>query len=49
MYNSVGFTIKKTGGFNELVPSGIEGLDRVLDSIRLGDNVVYQVENIEEY
>jgi hypothetical protein len=49
MYNSVGFTMKKTDGFNERVSSGIEGMDKVLDYIRLGDNVVYQVENIEEY
>ena len=41
--------MKKTDGFNERVSSGIEGMDKVLDYIRLGDNVVYQVENIEEY
>ncbi|MGN9234707.1 PEP/pyruvate-binding domain-containing protein [Atopobiaceae bacterium HCP3S3_D6] len=31
------------------VPSGIEGLDGVLDSIRLGDNVVWQVSSLEEF
>src|SRR4030042_555842 len=29
--------------------SGVEGIDRILDSIRLGDNVVWQVSDIEEY
>lgn len=29
--------------------SGIEGIDRALDSIRLGDNVVWQVSDIDEY
>ncbi|MBM3704946.1 MAG: phosphoenolpyruvate synthase [Actinobacteria bacterium] len=31
------------------IGSGIEGLDRTLDHIRLGDNVVWQVSDIEEY
>ncbi|MHB1346780.1 MAG: PEP/pyruvate-binding domain-containing protein [Candidatus Humimicrobiaceae bacterium] len=29
--------------------SGIEGIDRALDSVRLGDNVVWQVSDIDEY
>jgi hypothetical protein len=29
--------------------SGIPGLDRVLDHLRLGDNVVWQVDRIEDY
>jgi len=29
--------------------SGIEGLDKALDFIRFGDNVVWQVSDIEEY
>ena len=29
--------------------SGIPGLDEALDSIRLGDNVVWQVPNLESY
>lgn len=29
--------------------SGIEGIDKALDYIRLGDNVVWQVSDIEEY
>jgi len=29
--------------------SGIEGIDKALDSIRLGDNVVWQVSDIDEY
>lgn len=33
----------------EKVPSGLEGLDRVLDWIRLGDNVVWQVSGVDEY
>ena len=31
------------------VPSGIDGLDLVLDSIRLGDNVVWQVSSLDEF
>lgn len=31
------------------IHSGVEGLDSVVDSIRLGDNVVLQLEEIEEY
>ncbi len=29
--------------------TGIPGLDKILDGLRWGDNVVWQVENIEEY
>ena len=29
--------------------SGYAGLDEVLDSIRLGDNVVWQVSAVEEF
>src|SRR4030042_1050327 len=29
--------------------SGVEGIDKTLDSIRLGDNVVWQVSDIQEY
>ena len=29
--------------------SGIEGIDKALDSIRLGDNVAWQVSEIDEY
>ena len=29
--------------------SGITGLDKAIDFIRLGDNVVWQVTDIEEY
>jgi len=31
------------------IPSGLPGLDRVLDWIRLGDNVVWQVHSVSEY
>ncbi|MDR0424286.1 MAG: PEP/pyruvate-binding domain-containing protein [Clostridiales Family XIII bacterium] len=31
------------------VPSGLEGLDKVLDNIRYGDNIVWQISSIEEY
>ena len=31
------------------IRSGVEGIDKALDSIRLGDNVVWQVSDIEEY
>jgi hypothetical protein len=34
--------------FNK-IRSGVEGIDKTLDSIRLGDNVVWQVSDIEEY
>jgi hypothetical protein len=33
----------------EQASSGIPGLDRVLDHLRLGDNVVWQVDRIEDY
>ena len=33
----------------ERVMSGLSGLDMLLDNIRLGDNVVWQVSDIEEY
>lgn len=33
----------------EKVKSGIAGMDRILDYIRLGDNVVWQVSNLEEF
>ena len=31
------------------VSTGISGLDKTIDMLRLGDNVVWQVENMEEY
>jgi len=31
------------------VPSGIEPLDEILQGIRLGDNVVWQVDSVEDY
>ena len=31
------------------VNSGIESLDGVLDHIRLGDNVVFQINHLKEY
>lgn len=31
------------------IPSGLPGLDQILDWIRLGDNVVWQVESVGEY
>lgn len=33
----------------ERVPSGIVGIDKALDNIRLGDNVVWQVSQLEEF
>jgi len=33
----------------EKISSGIEGIDKALDFIRLGDNVVWQVSDIKEY
>lgn len=33
----------------ERASTGISGLDKILDGLRWGDNVVWQVENIEEY
>lgn len=32
-----------------IASTGITGLDQVLDSLRLGDNVVWQVDSIEDY
>ncbi len=31
------------------VSTGMPGLDQAIDMLRLGDNVVWQVNNIEEY
>ena len=31
------------------IRSGFEGLDEMLDSIRLGDNVVWQVQTVEDF
>ena len=31
------------------IRSGVEGIDKALDFIRLGDNVVWQVSDIQEY
>lgn len=31
------------------IRSGLDALDRVLDNIRLGDNVVWQVDDIADY
>jgi hypothetical protein len=33
----------------ERVSSGLKSLDRILDDLRLGDNVVWQVDQIEDY
>ncbi|WP_110618825.1 PEP/pyruvate-binding domain-containing protein [Thioalkalivibrio sp. ALE21] len=33
----------------EAVSTGLEGLDRVLDGLRIGDNVVWRVDDIEDY
>ncbi|MBQ1352035.1 MAG: hypothetical protein IIY71_04865, partial [Oscillospiraceae bacterium] len=33
----------------ERIRSGTPALDKVLDSIRLGDNVVWRVSNLEEF
>lgn len=31
------------------VSTGIKGLDQVIDKLRLGDNVVWQVDSLEDY
>ena len=36
------------GAFDK-IHSGISGLDEALDSIRLGDNVVWQISDLEEF
>ena len=33
----------------ERIKSGIDELDKTLDNIRLGDNVVFQVSNLKEF
>jgi len=33
----------------ETVSTGLDGLDRVLDGLRIGDNVVWRVDDIEDY
>jgi pyruvate,water dikinase len=45
---------KKQGVFDQKmttseIPSGIQALDEVLQGIRLGDNVVWQVDRLEDY
>lgn len=34
---------------NRRVSTGLQGLDKVIDDMRLGDNVVWQVESLEDY
>ena len=34
---------------NRCVSTGIQGFDSVIDQLRLGDNVVWQVESLDEY
>lgn len=36
------------GAFDR-IKSGLPGMDRLLDSIRMGDNVVWSVSNLEEF
>lgn len=36
-------------GIHDRVSTGIKGLDKVIDMLRLGDNVVWQMDSIEEY
>ena len=33
----------------ERIQSGLPGLDSMLDSIRMGDNVVWQVSSMDDY
>ncbi|MEF3254614.1 MAG: hypothetical protein K6348_03480, partial [Deferribacterales bacterium] len=35
--------------FKEPINSGIIGLDRILEHLRLGDNVVWEITNIRDY
>jgi len=34
---------------NTRVSTGIPGLDSILDGLRIGDNVVWRVDNIADY
>lgn len=34
---------------NERASTGIQGLDQMIDMLRMGDNVVWQVDSIEDY
>ena len=36
-------------GLSARVTTGIEGLDKIIDGLRMGDNVVWQIENINDY
>ncbi len=36
-------------GINNRVSTGIIGFDKIIDMLRLGDNVVWQVDSVEEY
>lgn len=33
----------------DIVSTGIKGIDKAIDNLRLGDNVVWQINSIEEY
>ena len=37
------------GGIDRRVSSGLKGFDQAVDQLRLGDNVVWQVDSIENY
>lgn len=36
-------------GLQDRASTGIQGLDQVIDDLRLGDNVVWQVDSVQEY
>jgi pyruvate,water dikinase len=36
-------------GVNDRASTGLAGIDRIIDDLRLGDNVVWQVDSIENY
>jgi pyruvate, water dikinase len=36
-------------GSSMVVSTGIEGLDAILDGLRIGDNVVWRVDDIDDY
>ena len=36
-------------GQSRVVPSGVAGLDQLVDGLRLGDNVVWQVDDLSQY
>ena len=51
LYLAVGAFLRqrKGGTMHDQVSTGLIGLDRVIDKLRLGDNVVFKVDSLDDY